>query len=139
MLIMVLFYSALFVWGLAELPAHPEQVILAFLATALLGLGYGTVNAVIASMWDTWIQIEHVITRPLFFISGIFYVPSQMPSQAIAFLRWNPVLHLVEWFRVGFYANYNTSILDVFYPLLLGTGLLLIGLAGERLFRRWRF
>ena len=139
LVIMFIFYLALIMLGLASLPAHLHQVILAYLATALLGIGMGTMNAVIASMWDTWPQIEKVLTRPLFFISGIFYVPSHLPPEAIAILKWNPVLHLVEWFRSGFYANYNSFVLDMSYPVLIGTGLLLSGLAGERLFRKLRF
>ena len=137
--IMVVFFATLVVTGLADPPARPEKVILAFLATALLGFGYGTVNAVIASFWESWIQIERVLTRPLFFVSGIFFVPSHLPPQALDILTWNPILHLVEWFRAGYYPNYYTPVLDLHYPLLVGVGLTLVGLAGERLFRRWRF
>ena len=137
-LIMSIFFSCLIALGLAHFPAHFEQVLYAFFATALLGVGIGTTNAVITSMWDTWIQIEKVLTRPLFFISGIFYVPSKLPSEAIEVLKWNPVLHLIEWFREGFYPNYNSLVLDKSYPIYLGIGLLLAGLAGERFFRKSR-
>jgi capsular polysaccharide transport system permease protein len=138
-LIMAIFYSALITLDLASLPSRPEHVILAFLATWLLGLGFGTLNAVIASLWETWAPIEKILTRPLFFISGIFYVPSQLPPQAREFLQWNPVLHLVEWFRHGFYPNYNSMILGMWYPVGVGAAMLLLGLAGERLFRRERY
>jgi capsular polysaccharide transport system permease protein len=138
-LIMAVFYVTLTALGLAELPSRPEHVILAFLATWLLGLGFGALNAVITSLWDTWLQIEKILTRPLFFISGIFYVPSQLPPQAREVLQWNPVLHLVEWFRHGFYPNYNSMLLDVWYPIGVGAAMLLAGLAGERLFRRERY
>lgn len=138
-LIMAIFYSALIALGLASLPHRPEHVILAFLATWLLGLGFGTLNAVIASLWDTWTQIEKILTRPLFFVSGIFYVPSQLPPHAREILQWNPVLHLVEWFRHGFYPNYNSMILDMWYPVGVGAAMLLLGLVGERLFRRERY
>ncbi len=138
-LIMAIFYATLIALGLAPLPSRPEHVILAFLATWLLGLGFGTLNAVIASMWDTWSQIEKILTRPMFFISGVFYVPSQLPPQAREILQWNPVLHLVEWFRHGFYPNYNSTIVDIWYPVGVGAAMLLLGLAGERLFRRERY
>ncbi|WP_019953550.1 ABC transporter permease [Yoonia vestfoldensis] len=137
--ITTLFYTSLILLGQARLPAHPGHLLLAFVSTALLGFGFGTLNAVIVSLWDTWAQIEKVLTRPLFFISGIFYVPSHLPPQARELLQWNPVLHLVEWMRHGFYPNYNSSVLNPWYPVAVGAGLLFLGLAGERLFRRRRF
>lgn len=138
-LIMTVFYAALIILGLASMPSRPEHVIIAFIATWLLGAGFGALNAVVISLWDTWGQIEKILTRPLFFVSGIFYVPSQLPPQAREVLQWNPVLHLVEWFRYGFYPNYNSMILDVWYPIGVGVAMMLLGLAGERLFRRARY
>ena len=139
LLIMFVFHSALFAIGLAHFPSHVEQLLYAFFATALLGVGMGIVNAVIISLWETWSQIQKVLTRPLFFISGIFFVPSLLPPEAVNVLRWNPVLHLIEWFREGFYPNYNSLILDRLYPIYIGIALLLAGLAGERFFRKLRF
>jgi len=138
-LIMVIFYAGLITIGHASLPSRPEHMVLAFLAAWLLGLGFGALNAVIASLWETWTQIEKILTRPLFFVSGIFYVPSQLPPQAREVLQWNPVLHLVEWFRHGFYPNYDSILLEVWYPVSVGAAMLLIGLAGERFFRRARY
>lgn len=138
-LIMAIFYTSLIALGLAALPSRPEHVVLAFMATWLLGLGFGALNAVISSLWDTWAQIEKILTRPLIFISGIFYVPSHLPPEAREVLQWNPVLHLVEWFRHGFYPNYNSMILNMWYPVGVGLALFLLGLAGERLFRRARY
>ncbi len=138
-LIYVIFFSSLAILGLANVPSLMEHVLLSFFATALLGFGMGATNAAVTSIWDTWRQIEKILTRPLFFLSGIFYVPSNLPPEIIAVLKWNPVLHLVEWFRNGFYPNYNSLILDRSYPIYLGLGLLLVGLGGERLFRKVRF
>lgn len=138
LVIITLFYTILVIVGLANIPAHPDQLILAYFATALLGVGLGSLNAVILSLWTTWAQIEKVATRPLFFVSGVFYVPSQLPPQARDVLQWNPVLHLVEWFRSGFYPNYNSVMVNVWYPVTLGAGLLLFGLLGERVFRKAR-
>ncbi len=138
MLIMVVFFSVLIWLDLASLPARIETVIAAYFATIVIGSGIGMTNALITSFWDTWKQIEKIITRPLFFISGIFYVPSQLPPEAISVLKWNPILHLVEWYRQGYYPNYSSLILDKSYPVFLGVGFLLIGVAGERLFRKVR-
>lgn len=138
LLIMAIFYTALVALDLAGIPAYPEDLMLAFIVTALLGFGFGTLNAVIVSLWESWRHIEKVLTRPLFFISGIFYIPSNLPPEAVAILKWNPVLHLVEWVRSGYYPNYDSTILDRTYPAGIAMVLILLGLAGERLYRKKR-
>ncbi|WP_068089336.1 ABC transporter permease [Polycladidibacter stylochi] len=137
-LIVFIFYYSLYLVGLADAPAHPEHVILAFFATAFFGTSVGIVNAVILSVWETWSQIEKVITKPLMFVSGVFYVPSHLPPQAVNILKWNPILQLVEWTRTGFYDNYNSLIMNIYYPIFVSMLLMLLGLAGERFLRKKR-
>ena len=138
LLIMVIFYMTLIMLGLAQYPTSPQELILAFSATALFGFGFGVLNAVIISLWESWKQVEMILTRPLFFLSGIFFIPSHLPAEAINILKWNPMLHLVEWIRVGFYPNYESSVLNKAYPLGVAMVLILLGLAGERLYRNKR-
>lgn len=138
MLIMSVFFAGLLASGLGSLPAHPEDLLAAFAATCLLGFGFGVNNAVIISLWESWRHVEKILTRPLFFLSGVFYVPSYLPPQAVDWLKWNPVLHCVEWIRNGWYANYDSHVLDRFYLLAVALCLTLVGLAGERLTRSRR-
>lgn len=138
LVIMVLFYGGLYLMGMAQSPAHPEKLLYAFLAVAALGFGFGTLNAVIGSLWESWNQIEKILTRPLVFVSGVFYVPSRLPPEATEILWWNPLVHLVEWIREGFYPHYNSTILTPEYPLFLAMLLILIGLGAERFSRKMR-
>lgn len=138
LVIMVVFYSGLGYWGLAGFPAYPEKLITAFAVTCLLGFGFGATNAVLLSFFESWRHVVTILTRPLMFISAIFYVPSYMPPEIIAWIKWNPVLHCVEWMRNGYYANYNSRVLDEFYVLTVAVILILIGLLGERLTRQQR-
>ncbi|VGO17410.1 Polysialic acid transport protein KpsM [Pontiella desulfatans] len=138
LVIMVLFYGVLIACGLASFPARPGQLMLAFCSISLLGFGFGTLNAVLLSKWDSWQYIENILTRPLIFISAVFYVPSALPAEAVAVLRWNPVLHLVEWVRVAYYSDYHSYILDKSIPVAMGMVLVLVGLIGERLYRKKR-
>lgn len=137
-LIMLFFYSGLIALGMAGPPNNPAQVLKAFFATAFLAFGFGTVNAVIVSVFTSWGHVEKVLTRPLFFVSGIFYIPSLLPPEAVAILWWNPVLHLVECMRAGYYPNYDSHILDMRYPLFLSLILTFLGLLGERSLRKMR-
>ena len=133
-LIMIVFYGGLIAFELADPPSYPAQALQAFFAIGFLAFGFGTINAVIVSVFKSWTHIEKVLTRPLFFISGIFYIPSLLPPEAIALLWWNPVLHLVEWIRESYYPNYESSVLDIRYPLFVGLVLTFLGLFGERFF-----
>lgn len=137
-LIMAVFYAGLVGLGLAAPPRHADQLLYAYAATALLGFGFGTLNAVILSCWDSWRNIEAILTRPLFIISAVFFIPSRLPPDAVSVLKWNPVLHVIEWFRQGYYPNYDSQVLDRFYVMGFSLTLILLGLAGERLYRKKR-
>lgn len=137
-LIMGIFFSGLIAAGLAGFPAHPAELMTAFFVTFLLGFGFGATNSIIASLWDSWRHVVKIITRPLFIISAVFYVPSYMPPQIVAVLKWNPVLHAIEWMRNGYYPNYDSRVLDKSYILSIAVILIFIGLAGERLTRNRR-
>ncbi|WP_096787734.1 ABC transporter permease [Rhodobacter sp. CZR27] len=136
--IMVLIHTGLAAAGLAETPAWPERIAGAFGAIVLLGFGFGGCSAVIASFWPSWTHVEKIVTRPLIFISGVFYVPSALPEQARDILWWNPVLHLVEWMRTGLYRDYDSMVLTPLYPAGLGLFLTLLVLASERVTRSAR-
>ncbi|WEX10245.1 ABC transporter permease [Chelativorans sp. AA-79] len=137
-LIMSLFFSALIALDLADVPAHPMDLMEAFSVTLLLGFGFGATNAVLVSLWDSWRHVEKILTRPLIFVSGVFYVPSALPTRVIDWISWNPVLHAVEWLRSGYYVNYDTRVLDKTYILAVALCLTFAGLAGERLTRSRR-
>ena len=134
--IMAAFYGALVWIGEAEPPAHPGELMLALAATALFGLGFGLVSLFLLGAWPSWRQVQKILTRPLMFVSGVFYVPSMLPPEAQAVIAWNPVLHAVEWVRAGWYASYPSPILDKSFLLIAGFALTAAGLAGERLSRR---
>lgn len=138
LVIFALFFGGLVVLGLAEMPRAPDMMVGAFAATALLGLGVGSLHAMMMRVTPIWAHVETVIGRPLFFLSGVFYIPSQMPPEVIAVLRWNPVLHVIEWMREGYYPHYDSDVFDPFYPLAIALVLLALGLGSERMTRRWR-
>ncbi len=136
LMIIILFFW-LIIWGdEAPLPVRVEECASAFLVLTLLGLGAGTTNAVLFRLWPTWKQLESIISRPLFFLSAIFYVPDDFPTHVVKVLSWNPVLHGIEWFREGYYGNYHSSVLSKSYLITCVTILLVLGFFGERLYRK---
>lgn len=132
----IIFFAGLMIIGKAGFPHRLDQVLFAIAAMALLGLGAGLTNAVIYLLWPTWRRIEAVITRPLFFISGVFFIPDLFPPHIRYVLSWNPMMHAIDWVRVGYYSNYRSSTLDLGYLWFYIGVLLAVAFGAERLYRK---
>ena len=89
--------------GLRAMPDDLWEPSIAVLAIAAFGCGIGFVNAVVTVFWRSWEKTYAQLTRLLYFVSGIFYVPGMMPDWVRDILVWNPLLHAIDWFRAGFF------------------------------------
>ena len=102
----VLLYAAIILWSTGCRSRSTVAAIFnGFLLMGLLGLGFGTLNCVILGFWPTWRNIWNVLTKPLFFISGMFYTFESLPAKAQAVLWYNPLIHGVGLMRAGFYSR----------------------------------
>jgi capsular polysaccharide transport system permease protein len=132
----VLLLAGFLAIGLGAMPDDLWGPAIALLVTAAFGCGIGYVNAVVTVFWRSWEKIFAQLTRVLYFISGIFYVPGMMPDWARDLLAWNPLLHSIDWFRAGFFDSYQPHWLDRSYLVVAAILSLLGGLAVHRLWRR---
>jgi len=135
-----LFVSSALISGLIlfddqEFPAQLGSMGIAALMLCLIGFGQGTISAVISSYFASWRNIDTMLSRPLFFMSGIFFVPDRMPPRLVEYLAWNPILHGLELMRSGYYPDYRSPTLDVWYLTYWALGLTVVGLAAERVMR----
>ena len=122
--------------GVGAVPDDLWGPTAAFLGATLLGFGVGYINAVMTVLWRGWDKIYAQVTRALYFMSGIFYVPAMMPDWARDVLAWNPLLHAIDWFRSGFFTAYEPHWLDRSYLAIVGVIALLAGVSLERGLRR---
>ncbi|MDX2158661.1 MAG: ABC transporter permease [Hyphomicrobiaceae bacterium] len=120
------------------LPARVDVLAAGILSLALLGFGLGVINAVISQYSASWSQIEALIHRPIFMMSGIFFTPNMFPSVVSDFLSWNPILHGMECIRYGYYEGYRPDHIDMGYLIGWGLGTTVIGLAAERFLPKQR-
>ncbi|AXS40571.1 ABC transporter permease [Breoghania sp. L-A4] len=67
-----------FMFG-GELPEDWLNVIAPIALLAVIGFNTGVINCVIVAHFKEWRNIWGVISRPLFFLSGIFYVVESFP------------------------------------------------------------
>ncbi|MDQ0322311.1 capsular polysaccharide transport system permease protein [Pararhizobium capsulatum DSM 1112] len=93
------------------------SVVVAFMLATLLGLGVGMANIALFNKFPVYEKIFSLINRPLFLLSGVFHLPDSLPREAHDFLMWNPLVHIIMWFRTGIYSEYRADGLDVLYVL----------------------
>ncbi|WP_164833337.1 ABC transporter permease [Sinorhizobium meliloti] len=80
-----------------------------------LGLGIGTANAALFAISPMYEQVFGLVMRPLYLISGVFFLPDSMPHPYSDFLLYNPVAHIIMAFRRSVYPEYRASSLDEMY------------------------
>ncbi len=135
LLAFLLFYSAFIMLGWANFPAHSVELLAAIAATVILGFGMGVTGMVLRNLWSPWRTVDNMISRILFFISGIFFSVEYLPPYIRDVLVWNPLVHAIEWVRYCIYPEYFTQILDREYLLAWGLIATIFGLGMERLIR----
>ena len=94
----------------------------------MLGIGIGTLNCYLMSSFFLWERAWQLATRPLFIISGIFFMFGSIPQQARDVLWYNPLVHVIGMMRSGFYANYDASYVSVTYVAVISAVTFTLGL-----------
>jgi capsular polysaccharide transport system permease protein len=73
--------------------------------------------------------------RPMYFLSGIFFVVGYMSTDIQNIMYYNPIAHLIEWFRSAIYAGYESSFLDKQYLFSFTLAVVFFGLLLLKLVR----
>lgn len=94
----------------------------------VLILGVGIMNAFLTGVFPVWNQAWTVITRPLFLISGVFFLYEDMPLPIRDWLWWNPLTHAIGQIRKATYHQYDALWVSPFYVFTIGLVLTLFGL-----------
>lgn len=127
MSVAVLMFSILYMFGMFSGISNISAVISAYMSLWVFGFGLMLVNHTLVSVIPIWAKIWYSLQRSLYFISGIFYMAQFMPGYIRDILVWNPMLVGIEWFRNGFFQQYQPPWLDRTYLVSLSFGLLLTG------------
>jgi capsular polysaccharide transport system permease protein len=104
------------------------QIVAAFGAATLLGSGVGMCNAVLFMISPLWQRVFPILNRPLFLISGVFFLVEDMPTDVQTALAFNPLVHVIGALRHAIYPVYHVRHDILLFPALVGLGLVLVGL-----------
>ncbi len=103
-------------------------IVKAVAYASVLGVGIGATNAVIFAYVPTYQNVYRILTRPLFLVSGIFFMYDEMPPLVQDVLWWNPLIHAVGLMRQGFYPIYDGAYISELYLGGVGTLFLTAGI-----------
>ena len=93
----------------------PLLVIAGMVSASMLGSFLGLIFGTLSQVNKVANRARGPLIRPLFWISGIFFIPEALPSDARELLIYNPVLHAVSTVRSGWYEHYSSSFIDFAY------------------------
>jgi len=99
----------------------------------LLSMGLGMINAALVAKFPAYKSIYGAFSRPLYFISGVFFTADFLSPEVYEYAAINPLLHLIEWFRSGFYTSYNSNLYDPKYAVSVCLVVFTLGLLVERM------
>jgi len=108
------------------------QMMEAVALVVLIATGVGMINLSITLSIPSYANIYSALSRPLYFMSGIFFTMDFLSPDVLDFLSYNPLLNIVEWFRSGFYTSFDSSLYDKEYTVTVSLIIFFIGLLIER-------
>lgn len=109
------------------------QLLLCLLLLLVFSFGFGLIIASIIAYWPNFQKLfQPLTTRPLFLLSGIFFIPEQIPAPYNEWVAYNPLTQFIAWSRSSVYSNFD-SIYGFNWNLVVITlALLVMGLALEK-------
>ncbi|HEU5076602.1 MAG TPA: ABC transporter permease [Polyangiaceae bacterium] len=112
------------------------QFVIGFAAAAALGGSLGLVLVGLSVFTPAIERLQGPLLRPLFWFSGIFYTANGLPPVARDVMLYNPVLHVVEFVRSGWFVEYRSQHASISYVCGWIVSLTFVGLLIERAARR---
>jgi capsular polysaccharide transport system permease protein len=107
--------GALLVYAKHPASLHFPHLLSSVLKASWIALGIGMANIVLFARFPLYEKLFGVVMRPLFLVSGIFYLPEALPPVARDLVLLNPLSHIVMEFRMGFYPQYRALGYDAEY------------------------
>lgn len=125
-------FSGLLIYSETYFVANFLYIFISFILALMIGSAVGLMNATLFEIFPSWRNIWKIITRPMFFISAIFYLFDTLPPSIQSVLWWNPLVHIVGSLRVGFFPEYEGDYISWLYVVSVSLILMVIGLVNLR-------
>lgn len=105
-----------------------QLIVSGILMSLALATGIGALNCFLFMRFPFWERVWSIVTRPLFFISGIFFLFESIPEPYASILWFNPLIHISGEMRRGIYATYEGNYVSYVYVYGIAGLTLILGL-----------
>ncbi|MGL4309254.1 MAG: ABC transporter permease [Paracoccaceae bacterium] len=106
---------------------YPRMVGSLAMAGAL-GVGVGTLNCFLWTLFPDWERIWGVLNKPLFLLSAILFTVEDLPATWQGWIWFNPLVHVTAEMRRAFYPSYDGAFVSYSYVLGLAMAAMVAGL-----------
>jgi len=90
-------------------------IALAYGLLGALALGVGVLNCFLSTMFPLWTRIWAIMNRPLLLVSGIIFLPENVPEPYRTYMLYNPLVHVIGQMRKSFYPYYDAPYVSATY------------------------
>lgn len=105
--VVLLLSLALFLMGETFEIHDPLLLIFLFLLLWVFSISIGLIFAIAAAFVPEVDKIKSMLTRPLMFISCVFFSLQDLPEKFWPYLTWNPLVHFNELARYACFESYG--------------------------------
>ena len=127
-------FIAMLVWlnTAYDLHLRPDMgaLMLGLVMAMILGLGIGTLNAVLMPASAIYESVWGLVTRPMVLVSGVLFHIEDLPEPIFAVLKWNPIAQIVAQTRHALYPSYDIAWVSPAYVALIAAVCFALGLVG---------
>lgn len=131
--VMLIFMTNFWWFGFDAKITDPLKFCSVLILLSMLGGGVGMIICVGQLRFPEMGKVVPILTRPLFFISGIFFSLNDIPIEYQKYLLWNPVLHAIELIRNACYPMYNADSVSLVYLAFSALVVVFFGLSLYRI------
>ncbi|MEQ9662177.1 MAG: ABC transporter permease [Parasphingopyxis sp.] len=111
----------------------PTGLLVAILSLLYFALGFGFFSSGLARVVPVWTNVWGYLSRPIWFLSGVFFTLKELPQGARSYMVYNPIAQQLEWIRSAAIPNWESDSYSPIYILSFATVMLVIGLVIDRI------
>ncbi|RRQ23807.1 ABC transporter permease [Guyparkeria sp. SCN-R1] len=111
------------------LPDRPVMAMAGWMSLWALGIGAGLTLSALSALVPEISKLVRIVSLPLLILSNVIAPLHLLPHDLLVYLMYNPIVHGIEYMRVGFFPYYEPLPgTDITYLWYWALGLIALGL-----------